>query len=73
MPCNDIKYLDRYIKIYKKYQDFLTGKADTETANFLQEPHGLSSFSKVSNSRELKTIMNFSDFLACNYNLYSSN
>ena len=46
----DVKYFHRYIKIYKKYQDFLTGKADTETANFLQEPHELSSFSKVSNS-----------------------
>lgn len=33
--------------MYKKYQDLLTGKADTETAAFLQELHALSSFSKV--------------------------
>jgi len=46
----------KYIKIYKKYQDFLTGKADTETANFLQEPHGLSSFSKK--IQQFKSIAN---------------
>eukprot|EP00795_Rhopilema_esculentum_P009610 gene9610-17369_t len=39
----------RYLESYRKYQDLLTGKADTETANFLQQPHALSSFSKKIN------------------------
>eukprot|EP00794_Sanderia_malayensis_P008808 gene8808-9750_t len=37
---------ERYLNTYKKYQDLLTGKADTEAVSFLQEPHSLTTFSK---------------------------
>ena len=44
---NHFSNSSRYLEAYKPYQDLLTGKADTENANFLQEFHALSSFSKV--------------------------
>jgi len=38
----------KYLNLYRKYSDLLTGKSDQEVTNFLAKRHSIDSFIKVS-------------------------
>lgn len=52
----------KYLQIYKHYEDFLSGKADEDVAVFLSESHSLEAFQEVGFYSSRKFFTNFIAF-----------